>query len=171
MNEPRELIFFTDRDLGRQFPALLRAAGVRLERHDDHFGPETPDEEWIGEIGRRGWIAVSRPFNECLCHSFASSLSESARFQAVRTLVRRACVPFESDRVCDLTEIDALPPFVNDRFGEPRLSSAYQSSISAMTLEISEPMFRWIDSYGNPLTFDSVPLSSSRRAAASGSAS
>jgi len=32
MNEPRELIFFTDRDLGRQFPALLRAAGVRLER-------------------------------------------------------------------------------------------------------------------------------------------
>jgi toxin HigB-1 len=22
--------------------------------------PDTPDEEWIGEIGRRGWIAVSR---------------------------------------------------------------------------------------------------------------
>jgi len=60
MNEPRELIFFTDRDLGRQFPALLRDAGVRLERHDDHFGPDTPDEEWIGEIGWRGWIAVSR---------------------------------------------------------------------------------------------------------------
>jgi hypothetical protein len=60
MNEPRELVFFTDRDLGRRFPALLRAAGVRLERHDDHFGPDTPDEEWIGEIGRRGWIAVSR---------------------------------------------------------------------------------------------------------------
>jgi PIN like domain len=60
MNELRELVFFTDRDLGRQFPALLRAAGVRLERHDDHFGPDTPDEEWIGEIGRRGWIAVSR---------------------------------------------------------------------------------------------------------------
>jgi PIN domain-containing protein len=60
MNEPHELVFFTDRDLGRQFPALLRAAGVRLERHDDHFGADTPDEEWIGEIGRRGWIAVSR---------------------------------------------------------------------------------------------------------------
>ena len=59
MNEPRELIFFTDRDLGRQFPALHRAAGVRLERHDDHFGPDTPDEEWTGEIGRRGWIAAS----------------------------------------------------------------------------------------------------------------
>jgi hypothetical protein len=60
MNEPRELVFFTDRDLGRQFPETLRAAGVRVERHDDHFGPETLDEEWIGEIGRRGWIAVTR---------------------------------------------------------------------------------------------------------------
>ncbi|MGO9948422.1 MAG: hypothetical protein ACLPWG_16410 [Steroidobacteraceae bacterium] len=60
MNEPHELVFFTDRDLGRQFPETLRAAGVRVERHDDHFGPDTLDEEWIGEIGRRGWIAVTR---------------------------------------------------------------------------------------------------------------
>jgi len=60
MNEPRELVFFTDRDLGRQLPSTLRAAGIRVERHDDHFGVETPDDEWIGEIGRRGWIAVTR---------------------------------------------------------------------------------------------------------------
>jgi len=60
MNEPRELVFFTDRDLGRQFPETLRAAGVRVERHDDLFGPDTLDEEWIGKIGRRGWIAVTR---------------------------------------------------------------------------------------------------------------
>jgi len=60
MSERRELVFFSDRDLGRVFPALLVAAGVRVERHDDHFGPETADEEWIGEIGRRGWVAVTR---------------------------------------------------------------------------------------------------------------
>ncbi len=60
MNEPRELVFFTDRDLGRQFPSTLRAAGVRVEQDDDHFGPDTLDEEWIGEIGRRGWTAVTR---------------------------------------------------------------------------------------------------------------
>jgi hypothetical protein len=60
MSEPRELVFFADRDLGRQFPALLLAAGVRTERHDDHFGPDTSDEEWIGEIGRRRWIALTR---------------------------------------------------------------------------------------------------------------
>ena len=60
MSEPRELVFFSDRDLGYQFPTLLIAAGVRIERHDDHFKPDTPDEEWIGEIGRRRWVAVTR---------------------------------------------------------------------------------------------------------------
>jgi hypothetical protein len=60
MSGPRELVFFSDRDLGRQFPALLRAAGVQIERHDDHFQPDTPDDQWIGEIGRRRWIAVTR---------------------------------------------------------------------------------------------------------------
>lgn len=60
MSERRELVFFSDRDLGRVLPALLIAAGVRVERHDDHFGPETADEEWIAEIGRRGWVAVTR---------------------------------------------------------------------------------------------------------------
>ena len=60
MNGRREIVFFSDRDLGRQFPAALRAAGVRIEQHDDHFGTETQDEDWIGEIGRRHWVAVTR---------------------------------------------------------------------------------------------------------------
>jgi hypothetical protein len=53
------LVFFTDRDLGKQFPAILAAAGLNVERHDDHFAPDTPDEEWLEAVGRRGWIAVT----------------------------------------------------------------------------------------------------------------
>lgn len=60
MNERHELVYFTDRDLGKRFPERLRAGGVRVEQHDDHFGQLTPDPEWIGEIGRRGWIALTR---------------------------------------------------------------------------------------------------------------
>ena len=60
MSEQRELVFFSDRDLGRAFPAALVAAGIKVERHDAHFAPDTPDEEWIAEIGRRGWVALSR---------------------------------------------------------------------------------------------------------------
>lgn len=60
MNGPHEIVYFTDRDLGHRFPELLQAAGLRVERHDDHFGQLTSDREWIAEVGRRGWVAVTR---------------------------------------------------------------------------------------------------------------
>ena len=53
------LVFFTDRDLGKQFPGILREAGLVVERHDDHFRHNTPDEEWLAEVSRRGWIAIT----------------------------------------------------------------------------------------------------------------
>lgn len=52
-------VFFTDRDLGKRFPEILSAAGLSVERHADHFAHDCPDETWLEEIGRRGWIAVS----------------------------------------------------------------------------------------------------------------
>lgn len=52
--------FFTDRDLGHRFPHALAEAGLRVERHDAHFGPTTPDEEWLSLAGRRGWYVVTR---------------------------------------------------------------------------------------------------------------
>ena len=56
------MIFFTDRDLGKLFPQVLLEAGLRVERHDDHFGQTTPDDVWLPEIGRRGWLAVTKNF-------------------------------------------------------------------------------------------------------------
>lgn len=53
-------VYFTDRDLGRAFPEILAESGLTVERHCDHFAPETPDEEWLRVIGERGWVAVSR---------------------------------------------------------------------------------------------------------------
>jgi PIN like domain len=52
------LVFFTDRDLGTRFPEILAAAGLKVERHRDHFAPDCADEEWLKAIGERGWIAV-----------------------------------------------------------------------------------------------------------------
>jgi hypothetical protein len=54
------VVYFTDRNLGKQFPEILRAAGLTVERHDDHFGPSTPDAEWLQLVGRRRWIAITR---------------------------------------------------------------------------------------------------------------
>ncbi|MGH9203417.1 MAG: hypothetical protein ACRD2A_19515 [Vicinamibacterales bacterium] len=52
-------VFFTDRDLGKRFPEILAAAGLKVERHADYFSPATPDEEWLQRVGERGWIAVT----------------------------------------------------------------------------------------------------------------
>ncbi len=53
------LVFFTDRDLGTRFPDILAAAGLKVERHCDHFPPDCADEKWLRTIGSRNWVAVS----------------------------------------------------------------------------------------------------------------
>ncbi len=53
------MIFFTDRNLGKQFPAILKEAGLSVELHDDHFAPNTPDVDWLKEVGTRGWIVLT----------------------------------------------------------------------------------------------------------------
>ena len=60
MNEPREFTYFTDRDLGRKLPETLKASGLAVATHDDHFGPSTPDEEWLATVGANGWLAITR---------------------------------------------------------------------------------------------------------------
>lgn len=52
-------VFFTDRDLGTHFPAVLSAAGLTVERHRDHFPHDCVDETWLRVIGERNWIAVT----------------------------------------------------------------------------------------------------------------
>ena len=52
-------VYFTDRDLGKQFPRILAEAGIVIERHGDLFQPEGSDEEWLEHCGTKGRIAIS----------------------------------------------------------------------------------------------------------------
>ncbi len=53
--------FFLDRNLGRHIIAdALRQAGAQVEIHDDHFAQDTLDEDWLLEVGRRGWIVLTK---------------------------------------------------------------------------------------------------------------
>ena len=57
-----EVVFFTDRDLGKRLPELLATArlpGLRVERHNDHFAHDTPDDIWLPEVGHRGWYVLT----------------------------------------------------------------------------------------------------------------
>ena len=52
--------YFVDRDLGRYvFATVLREGGLEVEVHDDHFLPNTPDEDWLREVTSRGWVVVT----------------------------------------------------------------------------------------------------------------
>ena len=53
------VVFFTDRDLGLQFPQILKQGGLSVERHADHFAPDCPDAEWLAAAAANGWIAVT----------------------------------------------------------------------------------------------------------------
>jgi hypothetical protein len=54
------LEFFADRNLGvHVFPAIVRAEGVTVHLHQDHFPQNAADVEWMPEVARRGWVIIS----------------------------------------------------------------------------------------------------------------
>jgi len=61
LKQPDQLTFFLDRSLGKKLIAkALREAKVSVAVHDDHFLPGARDEEWLFEIGKRGWIVLTK---------------------------------------------------------------------------------------------------------------
>jgi PIN like domain len=52
-------VLFTDRDLGKRFPAILADGGLTVETHAAHFSEAAPDEEWLPIVARSGWIVVT----------------------------------------------------------------------------------------------------------------
>ncbi len=59
-SEGRVARFFCDRNLGKRVPAALAERGWNVERHDDHFAQDTPDEVILREIASRGWIFLTQ---------------------------------------------------------------------------------------------------------------
>ncbi len=58
---PERLVFFVDRSLGRKIiPGALREAGEEVRAHDDHFAQDTRDEVWLGDVGQRGWVVLTK---------------------------------------------------------------------------------------------------------------
>jgi len=59
-SEP-EIIFFIDRCLGKRLIAkAFQNSGIAFEIHDDHFGQNAIDVDWLPEIGKRGWVVLTK---------------------------------------------------------------------------------------------------------------
>ncbi len=53
------LFYFTDRDLGKQFPTILASGGITVERHHDLFQQDGTDEEWLEYCGTNNRVAIT----------------------------------------------------------------------------------------------------------------
>jgi hypothetical protein len=91
---PHDPVFFIDRDLGsRTFPAILRAAGLRVEAHDDHFPDErspAPDHVWLRLIAERRWIGVT---HDARIRYTSRSRDELMRFGAQALILKGGASP------------------------------------------------------------------------------
>jgi PIN like domain len=58
---PEQFVFFTDENLGRHVvPEALRVAGEEVIAFHERFASGTKDQVWLTEIGRNGWILLTK---------------------------------------------------------------------------------------------------------------
>ncbi len=61
MRQLDSVTFFVDRCLGcYDVPNALRSAGLRIEVHKDHFESRCEDDQWLTEVGKRGWVVLTK---------------------------------------------------------------------------------------------------------------
>jgi predicted nuclease of predicted toxin-antitoxin system len=64
MSQGQSITFFIDRCLGsQQIAQVLRNTGILIEIHDDHFAKNAQDVDWLPEVGRRGWVILTKDTN------------------------------------------------------------------------------------------------------------
>jgi len=51
--------YFFDATFPPQLARILCILGVSTKHLQDEFSPDTPDTEWISEVGLQGWIVVT----------------------------------------------------------------------------------------------------------------
>ena len=57
----QEITFFIDRCLGKKLIAkTFQSSGIAVEIHDNHFSEDTQDVDWLPEIGKRGWVVLTK---------------------------------------------------------------------------------------------------------------
>ncbi len=61
LSPPESVTFFTDENLGRYIvPEALRRAGEEVIAFHERFESGTKDLTWLPEVGRNGWILLTK---------------------------------------------------------------------------------------------------------------
>jgi hypothetical protein len=126
------IVYFTDRDLGKRFAEILRSSGLTVERHADHFAPDTADEVWLEAVGKRGWIALTHDRRI----RYKPNERDAVMRHGVALLVIIGAAPFaELARafVATLPQVELFlarhkPPFIAKVYRPPPAGTAGQSA-------------------------------------------
>jgi predicted nuclease of predicted toxin-antitoxin system len=116
-------VYFTDRDLGLRFPEILRNAGLTVERHRDHFPHDAADEEWLAEVGRRGWVAVTH--NSRI--RYTPNEKEAVIRHGVRLLVIIGVAPYPELAESFVATLHRIEKFLEEQ-APPLIAKVYRAS-------------------------------------------
>ncbi len=116
-------VYFTDRDLGKRFPEILRSGGLTVERHADHFAHDTPDETWLEAVGKRGWIALTHDRRI----RYKPNERDAVMRHGVALLVIVGAAPFPDLARAFMTSIPAVQYFLR-RHRPPFIAKVYRRS-------------------------------------------
>ena len=57
---PDSLEIFIDRCLGKKIAVPLIEAGATVHLHDEYFEQNAEDQDWLAEVGKRGWLVITK---------------------------------------------------------------------------------------------------------------
>lgn len=120
-------VYFTDRDLGKQFPAILTQAGLTVERHHDLFRPDAPDEQWLEYCGSRGRIAISHDQN--IRHK--SNERDAVTRHGVALLIVIGKLPYPELARHFVSTLPKIESFL-DKHEPPFIAKVYRASPAAL---------------------------------------
>jgi hypothetical protein len=127
-------VYFTDRDLGKQFGEILKEGGLTVERHADHFAPDTPDEVWLAEIGKRGWIALTHDRRI----RYKPNERDAVMRHGVSLLVIVGAAPFAELARAFVTNLSRIEDFLV-RHKPPFIAKVYRPSPADITQRGGSP--------------------------------
>jgi hypothetical protein len=116
-------VYFTDRDLGKGFPEILKSAGLTVERHTDHFAHDAPDEKWLETVGKRGWIALTHDRRI----RYKPNERDAVMRHGVALLVIVGAAPFPDLARAFITSVAAVEHFLH-RHKPPFIAKVYRPS-------------------------------------------
>ena len=135
------LVYFTDRDLGLRFPEILKNAGLTVERHRDHFRHDAADEDWLAEIGRRDWVALTH--NSRI--RYTPNEKEAVIRHNVRLLVVVGQAPYRDLANSFVATRYRIEAFLQKE-GSPLIAKVYRASPTELTKNPLAPgrIERWL---------------------------